>query len=406
MSPREVFFGIDVWAQSSKDRKTYGGGGTNTGIAVMELARRGLSATVFAPAWTFEHFPGRGRTMEKAVWDGLVPPADLDCSCGKANQHHPYNRGYPIVRSARQFPAGSESFFYTDFTRGFGRNREEEGRILYDHKTLHSQLGSQSPLPHMARTSVTDDQVESAINVLSQRFEELPGRTHLVVEVESFMPLGAVTHKTYERELPLFQLDMPADGSLYSVVHLKPTPSHPGSLASFYFKYNNDTNFFPLEDEIRCTVVPDLEGDNTRLLEVGIHFKGPQVPQQKFPIAEIVDISIYPRSGFREGTCSIQDLRVKRRHNGETEHWRLCWDYSDEDGALNTTTGIPYSKTTGPFAHFLVEVDGISAIAFALEWILCEALVEVMGGEGAEVKVVGVGFDGRRLAECRARLCI
>ena len=59
---QNVYLGVDVWAQNTtkltQPRVTYpeyGGGGTNTGVAVAKVAELGLSAGVFAPAWTFAY---------------------------------------------------------------------------------------------------------------------------------------------------------------------------------------------------------------------------------------------------------------------------------------------------------------------------------------------------------------
>ena len=71
-----IYFGVDVWAQNKSDfrhpRVTWpevGGGGTNTGMAVRKIADYCLSVGIFAPAWSFEHFPDHGRHLERAVWE-------------------------------------------------------------------------------------------------------------------------------------------------------------------------------------------------------------------------------------------------------------------------------------------------------------------------------------------------
>ena len=72
---KSIYFGVDVWAQNKSSfthpRVTYpeyGGGGTNTGVALARLSDTGQSVGIFAPAWSFEHFPGHERDVERTVW--------------------------------------------------------------------------------------------------------------------------------------------------------------------------------------------------------------------------------------------------------------------------------------------------------------------------------------------------
>ncbi|KAF1990627.1 glycoside hydrolase family 85 protein [Aulographum hederae CBS 113979] len=122
-----IYFGVDVWAQNIQHgphkRVTYppkGGGGTNTGVAVERLKSLGFSAGVFGPAWSFEHFGSSSQEVECAVWSGEVLPADLGCDCRPAHPHHTLEyQSHPMVKSAREFPLGSEHFLYSDFTLPF-----------------------------------------------------------------------------------------------------------------------------------------------------------------------------------------------------------------------------------------------------------------------------------------------
>ncbi|KAF2097945.1 hypothetical protein NA57DRAFT_40700, partial [Rhizodiscina lignyota] len=126
--PQNIYFGIDVWAQNKQSgphkRITFpgkGGGGTNTGTAVGTLALEGFSAGIFAPAWSFEHFPGYERRIERTMWEGLELPAPLKCDCGESELHKQVYPQHPIVRWASEFPAGSETFLFTKFKRAFQR---------------------------------------------------------------------------------------------------------------------------------------------------------------------------------------------------------------------------------------------------------------------------------------------
>lgn len=108
----KVYFGIDVFAQGG-GRTTYPkdrGGGTNTGIAVAKLAGIGLSACLFAPAWSFEHFQNHRQVMDQLIWEGGALPTDIECPCKDVTKCHQPMSGSAIIKHAKSFPAGSDSF--------------------------------------------------------------------------------------------------------------------------------------------------------------------------------------------------------------------------------------------------------------------------------------------------------
>ena len=137
-----VYFGIDVFAQTDDDkngrnlnsRYTYGldvpdglgtsttgkgHGGTATGLAVKPLATRNLGTGIFAPGWAYEHWKtlGGGRDADRYMWDGtpdLKTAKIHPCSCHDGLDQHIRDdfRKTPIAQYAKQYPAGSESFFY------------------------------------------------------------------------------------------------------------------------------------------------------------------------------------------------------------------------------------------------------------------------------------------------------
>jgi hypothetical protein len=152
--PESLFFGVDVWAQNRPrsfwhPRITWPsdtGGGTNTGYAVAKLAELGMSAGVFGPAWTYEHFvtPKHRQSAEQALWEGEELSLDVRCSCtpGWFEPRDPhrtleYTR-FPLINHAREFPAGSKTYFRTNFQQGFQKSKAG----LYI-----SSLGEQSMLP-------------------------------------------------------------------------------------------------------------------------------------------------------------------------------------------------------------------------------------------------------------------
>jgi hypothetical protein len=403
LSSDHIFFGIDVWAQNkapiTRRRTTYpekSGGGTLVGTAVDKLSELGLSAGVFAPAWTFEHFTGgHSRAIEKSVWEGLPLP-EITCSCGDVAVQHPSNRGNGIARSAIQFPAGSDSFFYTDFSRGFGRHSQLEADRLYGGKLMHSQLASQSILPRSI------DQTESSVNILSHRLEELAGRTQLVLETHSAIPHEDSPDQIYERYLPLFNLDMPADGSLLISFTFTNLLRASGACVFLYLRISTGIKILRCDGKTSIDASVhhrDILEKPSRLQEIGVHLQAPQLGEELQRIMQIQDIRIRPKANLAvPHETTLRDVRVVKRGEGEREHWRLCWTFV-EDKTNARTLGIPYSDVTGPFSYFFIRLDGLEiGRAYALEDLLPTALMKELGDGEVDVEIVGMGFDGRELA--------
>ena len=93
------------------------------------LSQHGFSAAIFAPAWTYEHFstdilrssePPIAKAVDRAMWEGVTLPEELDCDCRKGKPHHTmFYKSNPITKQIEEFPAGSNQFFETHFARGF-----------------------------------------------------------------------------------------------------------------------------------------------------------------------------------------------------------------------------------------------------------------------------------------------
>jgi hypothetical protein len=412
LHPVNIFFGVDVWAQNSTElvhpRVTYpekGGGGTNTGIAVAKVAVMGLSVGVFAPAWSFEHFPGHGRAVERVMWEGLDLPEHVDCSCGNTGIRHAPNHQFPIVRFAQQFAAGSESFFYTDFTRGFGKHEQEDDMVYMD-KKLHSQLAAQSVLPNYI-SRIQNERSQRAITSLSYRLEDRPGFTQLVVDVQSNIAREISPNDFREQYMPLYMLDMPAGRSLKLKIVFQRCLTVSYVSIAFYIKLDSGQQHLSCpESEGVQSIEYTLQEEDTpyesnRLQELGVYVRAPHMNLPPTRVLEVREISIIPLSTSDiSGNCSIDVVHFEHRNDSENGHWRLLWTFSDEREEKRKASGIPYSDITGPFSYFLVEIDGLSVgRVYALETILSDHLMNLLKShKEMEVTVTGVGFDGRRLA--------
>ena len=423
---QKIYFGIDVWAQNktklTQPRITYpekGGGGTNTGIAINKLAEMGLSACVFAPAWSFEHFPGKGilnhgMEIDSAMWEGRSLPASLPdslCSCGDVSLRHPVNREHPIIRAATHFPASTDRFFYTDFSMPFARHSDEESHKLYSGMDLHSQLSAQSVLPHPSTTilqNINRGYVYSFTH--SVQFNDkrpylcITANTHDMVETSQSKNL-----ETHEGHLSLFKLDMPTNGSLrlsisyLYVLHEK---------TQIYLRFADGIKYIKLEEAKSASQVQSVDCDITtldrmdadgRLLELGVCVR-PVVEKLPTDILRIYDIRIVPQDYSDVSSYySIQGLNIEKVVVEHVEHWRLQWTYldkgSDGCGTALTLPKIQHSEVTGPFSYFMVEIDDtMVGRSYALEHILPSPFAAGLAGKDVPVILIGIGFDGREIA--------
>lgn len=408
-----IYFGIDVWAQNKTvlrhPRSTYpkqGGGGTNTGIAVAKLAEMGMSSGIFAPAWSFEHFSHCGRGIQRAMWEGGEFPKNTECSCGNVSVRHQAT-GPPIIANAMLHPAGSENFFFTDFTRAFAHSEDDKDQTQNIY-LVHAQLGSQSPLP-IPSPSVDQDKHWSITHRLD---ESVYGTAKLIIESHESLLGSADKHEKVIRWLPLYKLDMPADGSLDLVITWRSLLSSESEvMPSFYIKLSNqeqpqllDTDATGDDDIIRTKLgTASNSDDSARVEELGFHLVG-SVGEGTMPVAKTTSILIMPHAASQiPSMCNIHSVRLQGHATDQNSHTRLCWDYTDK--IESRVYGVPYSELTGPFSHFEIDINGQRAgRAFTLQHIVSNAILEVLAGKELEVEITGVGFDGRILARQKATL--
>lgn len=411
-----IFFGIDMWAQNTSSfthpRVTFpefGGGGTNTGVAVAKLAKLGLSAGIFAPAWTFEHFSGHGRAFERAAWEGIAPPNAIECTCGDCDTRHRPNKDFAITKYAKHNAAGSPSFFYTDFCRAFGGHSDQDKELFGGHDR-HAQLGLQSILP--CPNNGGDYDQESSVT--SFRFEADSDRTTLVIEAQkSSMPSRGPTEAS-DQWLLLYKLDIPANDSLQLQVCYRTKLLSEDVNVFFVLQRACGNQLIPIKHMEGTQSIAEVISSNPaaahdRVHGFGINVRGFAAGGGKTDILEILKILITPRFSHQ----SPQDCRISNIHivyhgdEGNTQS-RLCWESNHIDVTkVGETHKLPYSKITGPFSYFLVQINDMTlGRAYTFQYVIAQGLASKFKGEEVFVNIVGVGFDGRRIACEEARLYI
>ncbi|KAI9815696.1 MAG: hypothetical protein M1827_002092 [Pycnora praestabilis] len=431
---KNVFFGIDVWAQNVNfvwpPRVTYpalGGGGTNTGFAVSELAKLKLSGAMFAPAWTFEHFPKCSRAVESSVWEGSKLPPNLGCDCKLGHPHdtHHYIE-HPITMHAREYPSGSSQFFFTDFSRAFRLQKREERHT--SSVNIISQLGSQSILPHTIpiprpEWERMDKGPPSRViyGELNAKLDQLPRLTFLTKIVGHAKGRSRSDEpKTLIYRLPLFKLSMLADGTLIANITYRRDIRSQTCSVGYYFLYASDADGQhettyqdiilergSLNEYDNACVVGQVTTPNFLLIELGLYYKddndNPLVESDVLPLLHLTKILIKPHDASY-GTYFISNVRLKDLNLDFRNPHRLTWDYTSTPNSSSKSTATPISKTTGPFAEFRISINGLYVgSAHSLEFVLYPRYLrdraDAGGGDvafGAEV--VGVMFDGERVS--------
>jgi hypothetical protein len=393
----QVYFGIDVWAQNYSEltnpRSTYpkrGGGGTNTGIAVAKLAELGFSAGIFGPAWSFEHFPGHGRDLERVVWERQSLPSEIDCSCGNTMSRHQSTPDSAVTQHARLFPAGSEKFFYTDFSRAFAFYTDHRGhtREMRSDDALRAQPGEQSILPRHPQSYDTC------------------GLAHILVSSTNQSKLMIIAHgdlTSNKHWLSLYKLNMSAVGGLRLTVTCRILQPIMGDLG-IYLKVSSrhEPQLLPMDKlgdvQIIEAVVDTSSQPSGQIQELGVYSDQFCGSDQTIPVLEIHTMTIIPcRHDQTPATPTIYNARVEECGEGEVKHTRLYWEYADRDSTR--IYGMPHSEMTGPFSYFDLEINGVPAGRwYALECILSKGVAEVLRTAEVRFKITGVSFDGQALA--------
>lgn len=399
LKPCNVIFGVDIWAQNTSfdgpRRKTWpypGGGGTGTGRAVAKLAEHGVSSGLFAPAWSYEHFSSKQEAIEKTMWTGEPLPEVIACACQPSGVHDvSFYKDFPVLRSALEAPAGSKSFFYTDFSPAF---RHHDGGNT-------AQLGSQSVLPHRFASEHQDPLA----------FETGSGGS-LQVQLDTDLIKSSVVRSVHERRI--FSLHMHDARTLEARICFskQETPSH--MQVKIVMNGTGMSWKVPQQSIERTTIVLPLVEPGSRVLaSEGLVLTGLTVVVEMSrgsdgstanptTVLELHTICIWSRGELdHDKHYDIRDLKHEPLQGSGRTDLILSWSlsFSPTDGRA-----VPCSTVTGPFEHFDVMSDGL----FSLRLNACQARLsrelqdKLDERPNAVIAVNGYGFDGTLLCQRQA----
>ncbi|KAI5195186.1 hypothetical protein E4T39_08316 [Aureobasidium subglaciale] len=395
IDPTNILCGIDVWAQGSEHsrRKTYPkdiGGGTGTGLGVTKLAEVGLSAGIFAPAWPYEHFTSLSdsQDVERSMWTGSALPKSLNCECASKSCHFVEGyRAHPILEKAREHPAGSNTFFYSDFTQAF---------------TKYSGHGSTGPTNRLqaslACQSITPRCVSRASdrNDIFGRMVSCPSRLSLYARIQH-------AENMTSRKLSLFRLSIQVSECLLVTITYQKFVT-----ADLWLRLDGLDIHIPIvgQPHEQATTTKEIQADDsgkTRLtgLSLLVHDHVKVAVGDTLLLADIMQICIRRKVQTARSYTLLEVLLQEI----DAAISCLSWKFNDEEEAQDVShgshngDGLPYSNMTGPFSFFTIEINGSEVgRAYALEFLLRDI------GDEPKIQIQGVGFDGEVICAYTGRL--
>ncbi|MCJ1377188.1 hypothetical protein MMC17_000280 [Xylographa soralifera] len=441
LNTSKISFGIDVFAQNvgmpGRPRITFpleGGGGTNTGLAIKVLNEHGFSSAVFGAAWAYEHFrtsseslnqQSLAKSVDESLWDGSSLPHNIRCDCKSGQPHNTaYYEANPITSNAYEFPAGSSTFFETNFSGAFDERNDDKGQKIY-----RSALGSQSVLPHLlplpllerdARNQPTqrilyglyERKSHGARHVLTM-YTKIIGETGPQDETTASQD-NLVSNSRIVWRLRLYKVAMPIVNALsLSICYSRTKESESievGVYATFHTSMVSDVQYqyyaLPYSTSKMVTVRRTISfaNEDSTLVEVGFYCKGNIEESAPLQILRAFRLAIMPvavlharSTKIRTNKFTIDSIQLVDRGAAPNEQKRLTWKWHGKKNRWPKS--IPWSKTTGPFSHFTVCADGRQlGRSYCLEFPLTDeelnGMIQDNGTNKISFKVRGWGFGG------------
>ena len=424
MSLSSVYFGPECQSQRDPSNVTSYRGGTATGQGVQLLAANGFGSGLFSIAWAFEDFtPNKEfpiaqqspRVVDRFMWEGqsnLIPVVrGLTCGCTEGSKTHLGNDngvGFsqsPIFKYAKQYPAGSEGFFYTDYSEAMLQLAAGRYQAQIAQQSIFPAVRS-SPLTSLSGTMPAQLNNSSSVSKCTIGLAVATGANTSSQINESFTlhylnakyEYGLQVSISYQRLSTLFGLDI----NIFVVLNSATAPvvaNH--KVLSTDISKQNTLSFAPTGST----------GD--RITAIGISIQGPAnilAVGQATNILDIFQITIKPAAPTYPQNQQLTGFKLTRNtastnYPGQTPqptatYYRLTWTFPS--AAVPAPNGwpnfLPWSTSTGPFSYFTVTV-GTATLgrAYALAYVLDDPTFQGLAkGKGGAILFVvnGYAFDG------------
>ena len=431
-----VYFGIECWTQSGVNSgygiehayqrepgtvgKGTGYGGTATGLAVKPLAKRGLGAAIFSAHWAYPHFyraghEGEGdmysRAVDRFMWEGTPDIDKLDgltCSCGVGTHRRPDFKDNPIVKFAKQYPAGSDGFFYTDYT---------EPVSYIGPKQFRADIGQQSILPAPNERSATLNSTidDKTVGNLSAVFKN--GQSKCAIELSRATAVSSISGETLEGSLTIHKTSARGDLDLDLIIIYQKLAAISGLEIRLFAVCGGTTRSKVLlaDPQKRNFQVLQIRNTQDRITALGISVSCPAQALANLStggtlaVLDIFSLTLKPtKESYPAG--DINEIKLVQRGGqvAKTAHYRLAWSIPN---TTSSSTYLPWSPITGPFSHFYVSADKIwlPSRAYAKEYMLDQSLFQVWKNAGktkVTFEIWGYAFDGNRIATKSAEVVL
>ena len=401
-----VYFGADCWGQTD-GRQTFGiaqaggvggvgvgtgFGGTATGLAVKQTATHGLGSGIFASGWAYEHF--LRREVDRFMWEGEpdLEPLGLQCACKNSIQNHLRSdfKDNPIAKFATQYPAGTESFFYSDY-------KDASYRLGTGQYLAH--IGQQSVLPTPAErhTPVSITPKSDSVGILTATMNDEPSRCSIGITIKDLPSIS--NEAQVDGKLYLHKLSARGDLNLdLNVTYLK-LVDHPDLKTSLFAVVGSKTveQILVGDAKTRHTQTVAIWNTSDRVTAVGVAVRGPAhyiLSNSASALLDIFELTLKP-TGHHYPKSEIQSIRFEQHGTSETTHHRLVWSIP---GTPHPSNLLPYSSITGPFSHFIVSAEGKDlGRAYALAYIVDQKVYadwKAQNKATVSVTLTGYAFDG------------
>ncbi|KAI4159779.1 MAG: hypothetical protein LQ342_006290 [Letrouitia transgressa] len=177
------------------------------------------------------------------------------------------------------------------------------------------------------------------------------------------------------------------DFGLYAAYDVLPLPN------LHFQQYKIPVNGGDERTTIFCLKGPS---DAARLVELGLYMSiSTTVSQLCMPLSlcDITEVIIQPPPPLHSRYC-IQELSLVERGHLKKNEKRLSWQWRRENSDIKDEwpKELPWSKTTGPFSHFSINVQGREvAQVFCLEFPIRPEDLQGKEGENSQLEVFVAG---------------
>lgn len=211
--------------------------------------------------------------------------------------------------------------------------------------------------------------------------------------------------------LQLFKLSMPADESLEAKIEYQCNEGSKNINIGFFTAYTTGKSSSPVykyqpvvyaQEKESCEVRLSLEFDapKAHIVGIGAYYAEHIKNHETLSLVSVFSITIKNKTVL-DDNFKIEDIRIVERRTLPKKEKRLAWSW--QGSRERSVEGVPWSRTTGPFSHFIVMIDQKEmGTAYCLEFPLCAK----EDGRAMEVFIEGVLFDGKKIKSATAMIAV